>query len=184
MLAYFVLMNRVLNGVLARFALMLPGGYSLRPRLHRWRGAKIGSNVWISQGVYIDEIYPEAITIGNNCTVGLRASIFAHFHWGRRRETEGHKQVLIGEDVFIGPHCVVLPGIRIGDGAVIRAGSVVTRNVPPRVFWGDPMGGPIARITVPLGPDSPYDDFVRGLRPIRNRLDDTSPALETPRTEE
>lgn len=160
-------MNRLLNGVLARLVLVAPGGYGLRPRIQRWRGAKIGPQVWISQGVYIDEIYPEAITIGANSTIGLRASIFAHFHWGRRRETAGYKPVVIENDVFLGPHCLVLPGVRIGAGAVIRAGSVVTRNVPPHVFWGDPLGGPLARITVPLGPDSPYEDFVRGLRPIR-----------------
>jgi len=130
------------------------------------RGAKIAEGVWISQGVYIDEIYPEAITIEAGCTIGLRASILAHFHWGERRATAGYKPVVIEKNVFLGPHCVVLPGIRIGEGSVIKAGTVVSRNVPPRVFWGEATGTPLARITVPLGPDSPYDDFVRGLRPI------------------
>lgn len=159
-------MNRILSGLLARIALVAPGGYSLRPGLQRFRGVKIGLRVWISQGVYIDEIYPEAVTIEEGCTIGLRASILAHFHWGERRASAGYKPVVIEKNVFLGPHCVVLPGIRIGEGSVIKAGSVVARNVPPRVFWGEPAGGPLARITVPLGPDSPYEDFVRGLRPL------------------
>lgn len=162
-------MNRVLSGLFARIALIAPGGYSLRPHLHRLRGARIAQGVWISQGVYIDEIYPEAVTIEEGCTIGLRASIVAHFHWGGKRASAGYKPVVIEKNVFLGPHCVVLPGIRIGEGSVIKAGSVVARNVPPRVFWGEAAGGPLARITVPLGADHPYEDFVRGLRPIAPR---------------
>jgi hypothetical protein len=41
----------------------VPGGYRLRPFLHRMRGVKIGKNVWISQYVYIDELHPDAVTI-------------------------------------------------------------------------------------------------------------------------
>jgi acetyltransferase-like isoleucine patch superfamily enzyme len=156
----------MLNGIFARVAQFAPGGYSLRPSLHRWRGVHIGSRCWISQSVYLDELYPEAVTIGDNCTIGLRTSIFAHFHWGQRRATGGAKPVFIGNNVFVGPHCVILPGVRIGEGSVIRAGTVVTRSIPPRMFWGGAKGGPIARITTPLGPDSPYDDFIRGLKPF------------------
>lgn len=159
-------MTRLITGVFGRMALFMPGGHSLRPTLQRWHGVRVGKRVWISQWVYLDQLYPEAITIGDNSTIGLRTSIFAHFHWGPRREENGAKKVVIGENVFIGPHCVVLPGVRIGAGAVIKAGTVVTRNVPPNTFFGDSPGRPLARITVPLGANSPYEDFVRGLRPM------------------
>lgn len=159
-------MNRLFNAFCARLAQFLPGGYSLRPALQRWRGVHIGRGVWISQWVYLDELYPEAITIQDNVTIGLRTSVFSHFHWGPRRTMNGSRPVIIGSDVFIGPHCVILPGIRIGEGAVVKAGTVVTRNVPPRTFFGDSPGRPLARITTLLGPDSSYDEFVRGLRPI------------------
>lgn len=158
--------NRLLNALFARMAQLAPGGYSLRPTLHRLRGVKIGQNCWISQNVYIDEIYPHAVTLGDNCTIGMRTSIFAHFHWGQRRATGGEKPVVIGSNVFIGPHCVILPGVRIGNDSVIRAGSVISRSIPPKMFYGSPVAAPLARITVPLGPDSPYEDFVRGLKPI------------------
>ena len=156
----------MLRGVLSRLAMLLPGGYNVRPALQRLRGARLGKRVWISQWVYLDEVYPEAITIGDNSTIGLRTSIFTHFHWGPPRATNGYKQVVIGDNVFVGPHCVLLPGVHIGDGAVIKAGTVVSRHVPPNILFGDSPGRPLARITVPLGPDSPYEDFVRGLRPI------------------
>jgi len=73
----------------------MPGGYTLRVWLHRGRGAKIGKNVWISQFVYIDELHPEAVTIQDNCTIGLRTSIFTHFYWGPRKSTNGYHEVVI-----------------------------------------------------------------------------------------
>jgi maltose O-acetyltransferase len=51
----------------------------------------------------------------------------------RRREEYG-KPIDIGSDVWIGGGALILPGVRIGDRAVIGAGSVVTRDVPDGVF--------------------------------------------------
>jgi len=46
-----------------------------------------------------------------------------------------HSQtVRIGNDVWLGAHAVVLPGVTIGDGAIVGAGAVVTRDVPPRTI--------------------------------------------------
>src|SRR4249920_503731 len=99
-------MRRVLSSALNRLAMVAPGGASLRPRLHRWRGATIGANVWIGLYVYIDDLHPELLSIGDNCTIGIRASIITHFYWGPRQPaTQGN--VRIGNDVFIGPHCVI-----------------------------------------------------------------------------
>jgi acetyltransferase-like isoleucine patch superfamily enzyme len=161
----YEIFQRILN----KFAAAIPGGYWLRPRLHRVRGVKIGENVWISQYVYIDELHPEAVTIGNNCTIGLRVSIFSHFYYGPKRSIEHAGPVVIEDDVFIGPHCVILPNVRIGRGAVIKAGTVVTHNVPPGVFWGSPPAAPLARVGVPMTPQYTYEEFVSGLKPIRSR---------------
>lgn len=160
----------LLQRLMGRLALFLPGGGSIRPLVHRWRGVRIGRNVWIAQFVYLDELYPEAISIGNHCTIGLRTSVFSHLHWGRRRDSGGFKPVILEDNVFVGPHCVILPGVRIGEGSVIKAGSVVTRSVPARVFWGEAGGGgaPLARVTVPLTPERSYDEFIKGLRPLNS----------------
>lgn len=151
-----------------KIAFVAPGGWTLRPWLHRKRGVKIGTNVWISQFVYIDELHPEKVSIGDNCTIGLRTSIFTHFYWGGRKEND-QGEVIIEKNSFIGPHCVILPNVRIGEGAVIKAGTVITRDVPPYTFWGSPQAGPLAHVTVPLTPDHSYKDFVRGLKPIRKK---------------
>lgn len=148
---------------LGKIAFVAPGGTRVRPWLHRLRGATIGKNVWIGQLVYIDEIHPEDVSIGNNVTISLRTSIISHFYSGPRRPS-GNGKVVIEKDVFIGPHCVILPNVRIGEGAVIRAGTVVSRNVPPRTFWGPPAAEALGVVNVPLTPDRTYQEFMEGLK--------------------
>lgn len=148
---------------LHKLAFITPGGYGMRPWLHRLRGVSVGKNVWIAQYVYIDELHPEDVTIGEGATIGLRTSIFAHFYWGPRRSTNSAK-VVIEKNVFIGPHCVILPNVKIGEGAVIKAGSVVSRNVPAHAFWGPPPSEVLGVATVPLTSEHTYAEFVQGVR--------------------
>jgi acetyltransferase-like isoleucine patch superfamily enzyme len=152
----------LLSRIVGRLAFVSPGGTGVRPWLHRLRGVTIGKNVFISQYVYLDEIHPTDIAIGDNCVIGLRTSIISHFYSGPRR-AEGNGRVVIENDVFIGPHCLILPNVRIGEGAVIRAGSVVSRNVPPHTFWGPPPAEALGLAKVPLTPDTSYEDFMNGL---------------------
>jgi acetyltransferase-like isoleucine patch superfamily enzyme len=153
----------LLNRLAGRIALVVPGGGSFRPWLQRLRGVVMGRNVWIGQFVYIDELHPTDITIGDNCSIGLRTSIISHFYSGPRRPISNGK-VVIEKDVFIGPHCVILPNVTIGEGAVIRAGTVVSRNVPARTFWGPPSAEALGVASVPLTPDHTYEEFVEGLK--------------------
>jgi len=45
-----------------------------------------------------------------------------------------HAPIRVGDDVWVGACSVLLPGVTVGDGSVVAAGSVVTRDVPPRVL--------------------------------------------------
>lgn len=46
------------------------------------------------------------------------------------------KPIVIGNDVFIGTHCIICKGVEIGDRSIIAAGSVVVKNIPPDEVWG------------------------------------------------
>lgn len=158
-------MNDYIQRLLRRVAYLAPGGYSIRPALHRLRGVNIGEDVWISQYVYIDELHPECITIGDNTTIGIGTLIISHFYWGKRKPDYVSK-VNIGKDVFIGPNCVILPDTSIGDGSVIQAGTVVSRNVPPKILWGMQKATAIAKVSIPLTRKGSFEKFVRGLKPL------------------
>lgn len=166
--AFYMRLN-LMNRFLHRLAYVCPGGDTFRVWIHRKRGVRIGKNVWISQFVYIDELHPEGVTIGDNCTIGLRTSIFSHFYWGPRRAKNGYSEVIIGKDAFIGPHCLILPGVRVGEGAVVKGGTVLSRDVPAHTFWGPPQGNPLGKVTVPLTSKHTYEEFLQGLRPIRKK---------------
>jgi acetyltransferase-like isoleucine patch superfamily enzyme len=161
------MIRSILNRILHKLAFVVPGGYSLRPYLHKLRGVALGEKVWISQMVYIDELHPEAVTIGDNSSLGIRSSVITHFYWGPKKAADAAGEVRIGRDVFVGPHCVVLPNVTIGDGAVIVAGTVVSRNVPAGAVWGYENAAPVARASVPLTHETSYAKFTQGLRPFR-----------------
>jgi acetyltransferase-like isoleucine patch superfamily enzyme len=147
------------NRFFQRLAMTAPGAMSLRVWLHRWRGVQIGQGVWISYEALIETSYPELVHIGDRVSIGIRATIIAHF-----RETRG---VWIEDDVFVGPCACILPGVRLGRGSVISAGSVVTASVPENtVVQGNPAH-PVAKAGIPLGLTTPVRDFVKHLGPLR-----------------
>lgn len=75
------------------------------------------------------------VSIGDNCFIGPNVSIFTACHPLNAEERNTFREwalpVIIGNSVWIGGNAVILPGVTIGEGAVIGAGSVVTRDVEP-----------------------------------------------------
>jgi acetyltransferase-like isoleucine patch superfamily enzyme len=162
------ILRSIFKRIINKIAFIAPGGGSIRPWLQKIRGVHIGNNVWIGQYVYVDEQFPEKVSIGDNCTIGLRVSIFSHFFWGDKRDSGYSGPVTIGKDVYIGPHCVLLPNVHIDEGSVIKAGTVVSRNVPAHTYWGTDSAGPLGEVTVPLTSEHTFIEFSYGLRPIHN----------------
>jgi heptaprenylglycerol acetyltransferase len=169
---------RLVAGLLNRFfqvlALYAPGGDSVRPWLHRRRGVRIGNETWIGAGALIDPGFPHRVWIGDRVNVGIRSTIVAHFEYkGVDRRTgqpvTDEVSVRIEDDVFIGAGAVILEDLTIGQGSVVTAGSVVTRSIPALTMVQGNPAKPIARCSVPLGLHTPFDEFVKGLKPIRSR---------------
>jgi acetyltransferase-like isoleucine patch superfamily enzyme len=119
--------------------------------------------VFIGDEVYIENEFPERVEIQDNVQISVRAIIIAH--------TRGPGRVIIERDAFIGPNSVLICGagrtLRIGRGAVVGAGTVVTRSIPAGIYVSQPPPVPIATVAVPLPLAATMEDFWAGLKPIR-----------------
>jgi len=126
---------------------------------------KVGAKVFIGDDVYIDNEYPEAIEIGDNVQISIRTIIIAH--------TRGPGKVIIGKEAFIGPNSVLVCGagrvLKIGEGAVIGAGSIVTRSVPPKIYVAPAGPQPLARVHIPLPVAATMEEFWSGLEMLDHR---------------
>ena len=159
------LVRRISNRILHLLARYGPGATGVRPRLHRLRGVKLGDNVFIGDDVYLENEHPEAVEIQSGVQISVRALILAH--------TRGSGRIVIEKDAYIGPNTVIATSgnriLRIGEGAVIGAGVVITSGVPARVLVANETAKPVANVLVPLTKAEKMEDFVRGLVPINRR---------------
>jgi len=92
----------------------------------------IGDRCSFSSFVVLDA--HDRIEIGNDCMFAVRVTISTATHDYRQRPASQRtitKSVIIGNDVWLGVGSTVLPGVRVGDGAVIGAHALVTEDVPP-----------------------------------------------------
>ena len=97
------------------------------------RGMKVGENFNRQQGCFLDPTHCFLITIGDDVTMSVRVTVMAHD--ASTKKTLGYTkigQVHIGDHVFIGANTTILPGVTIGDYAVVGAGSIVTHDVPAK----------------------------------------------------
>ena len=122
--------------------------HSIRKFIYRLYGVKIGKNSFIHVGARF--YYPAGISIGNGTIIGDHcfldgraplkignnvdiASQVLIYNSEHDVSSEGfdpiEEPVEIGDYVFIGPRAVILPGVKIGKGAVVAAGAVVTKDV-------------------------------------------------------
>lgn len=149
---------RRLRGTVFAKGLRLNGAWRVqmhgRPSVHRYaRGGTVslGRRVELYEGVRFNlQSAGAKIEIGDDTFVNYRSEFWAtsSIKVGRRCAISAHVVILdddhhsgtpaapvvIGDDVWIGIRATVLRGVIIGDGAIVAAGSVVTRSVPPRTL--------------------------------------------------
>ncbi|OGD94945.1 hypothetical protein A3F02_00190 [Candidatus Curtissbacteria bacterium RIFCSPHIGHO2_12_FULL_38_9b] len=132
--------------------------HSVRKFFFRFAGVKIGKNSYIHMGVRFflpinitigegtiigDHVFLDGrafLRIGNNVDIASQVLIYNSEH---DVDSEGfdpiEEPVEIADYVFIGPRAIILPGVKIGRGAVIGAGAVVTKDVEPfKIVGGVP----------------------------------------------
>jgi maltose O-acetyltransferase len=110
-------------------------------------GASFGSGrdltIGDNSGIGIDCQVPANIQIGSDVMMGPQVLIIGQNHkfddLSVPMRLQGRAEaspVVIEDDVWVGARSIVLPGIRIGRGAIIAAGAVVTKDVPPYAICG------------------------------------------------
>ncbi len=100
-----------------------------RPKVRRLRrlGAKIGRNVHIAPGVWIDPLYVQLLTIEDEVLIGANARLY--FHELRQDEFRVGK-IILRRRAIVGAFATVGCGVEIGEGASVAVGAVVRRDVP------------------------------------------------------
>ncbi|MCY8695680.1 heptaprenylglyceryl phosphate O-acetyltransferase [Bacillus inaquosorum] len=98
---------------------------------------KVGNQTSFALMVMPDIMFPEKISVGTNTIIGYNTTILAHEYLIHEYRIG---KVLIGDEVMIGANTTILPGVEIGDGAVVSAGTLVHKDVPAGAFvGGNPM---------------------------------------------
>jgi acetyltransferase-like isoleucine patch superfamily enzyme len=105
-------------------------GWHWRVRALRWMGVNI-EGAYIGRDCIFDEEVPELITVEPKVTMSMRVSVIAHDSF---RHVVG--RVRICRHAFVGVGAIILPGVTIGEGAVVAAGAVVNKSVEPYTMVG------------------------------------------------
>ena len=101
-----------------------------------------GGKIVISGNNYINSntiiVSHKQITIGKGTTIGPNVLIYDHDHNVKKnklnKELYTNKEIIIGNNVWIGGGTIILKGVKIGDNTVIGAGSIITKDIPANVI--------------------------------------------------
>lgn len=117
-----------------------------RHYLTRVWGMQIDPTAQFSLSVRFDRTNPTGVHVGAHSYLAFEVAVLTH-----DRTRQLYADTYIGQNCFIGARSLILPGVRIGDGAVVGAGSVVVKDVPPGcVVAGNPAQ--IVRENIEVGP--------------------------------
>lgn len=119
-------------------------GFTLFPPFYTDFGKNIaiGRNVFINSGCHFQD--QGGIAIGDGALIGHNVVLATvnHALEPEKRRRNRYAPIRIGENVWIGSNATILPGVTLGDWAVVAAGAVVTKDVPPMTV----VGGVPARV--------------------------------------
>lgn len=127
-----------LEKMLDRFYLEPFAPRKLRPILIRKMGCHVGKNTFFGDYVRMDTSYADMIYIGDYTHITSGCRLLCHqrdltgYCVGDNAADLGYKtgEIHIGKGVMVGMETIIMPGVTIGDGAIIGAGSIVTRDIP------------------------------------------------------
>ena len=122
-------------------------GWRLRNKLYRFMGvqlAKDDSEIYISRETWIDDNFPELVTIDEGVTIGWRCIIFVH---NTQRVPHIVGPVHIKKKVLLGHSATVMPGVTIGEYSQVGCNALVTRDVEPYTVVAGIPAKPVRKLT-------------------------------------
>ena len=125
-------LRKMRNTIYLLLAYMCPNN-TLRQWMHRRRGVHIGKHVYLGMFCFLDNLHPEYIYIEDNASVNAGTMILTHFNPMKRYAPIFQAQVapvLIKNGAIVAVRSTIMPGVCVGENAVVSAGSVVEKNVP------------------------------------------------------
>lgn len=126
-------LHKVKISLLQNLAYNCPSN-GLRVRLHRWRGVHIGKDVYIGQRCSIDNLFPEYVYLEDGANLHMGTTVLTHYA-ARRRASVLFKSfvapVVVRKGALVSVNATLMPGVEIGEDAVVSAGSVVEKDVAP-----------------------------------------------------
>lgn len=111
----------------------------LRLALYRAMGVSIGQHCFVGLDTWLDDQFPELIVLEDGVTLSFRVIVVVHDDARRMDRTEAGAgdgtvaPVVLKRGCYLGAAAMVLPGVTVGENAVVAAGAVVTRDVPAGV---------------------------------------------------
>ena len=118
-------------GLLVRVA---PRGIDLM--IHRLRGVKIGRDCFVDPTAILETAYPERIRLGDDVRIAAKAVLMTHIKAPDLLRESGavppvDAGITLEDHSFIGVNACIMPGVTVGEGAVVVSGAVVLKDVPP-----------------------------------------------------
>lgn len=153
-------MNRIKSLYLELIKIISPVRYA------RLIGVNLGSNCLIYRSMEWPS-EPYLVTIGNN--VQLTRGVAIHTHGGgnviRRKvpDFDAFGKVVIKDWAYIGSHAQIMPGVTIGEGAMVAAGSIVTKSVPDGMVVGGNPARLLCSVDEYLERNIQYNMHIKGL---------------------
>lgn len=119
--------------------LLSPLNYrKIRPVLWRWMGAKVGKDCFIGYEVWVDMTNTHLIEMEDHVHIANRCLLLCHqrdlsdYHIGDdyAKLSYNKRKIILKKGCLIGMNSMIMPGVTVGEGAIVGAGSLVTKDIP------------------------------------------------------
>jgi Acetyltransferase (isoleucine patch superfamily) len=119
----------------------------VRLEVHRDAVLVIGKGTYFNRNVQV--IAAQSVRIGRGVKIGWDVVILDTDLHGHSGQPAGTRPVVIEDDVWIGCRALILKGVRVGRGAIIAAGAIVTKDVPPLAVVASPRAEVLFTVSAP-----------------------------------